>query len=240
MKRNLFFKIIVLFLIFSYSFPITSQTKLKQNKTYQWFDTVIGQNNSGLHKGVEYREEFRFFSDAYHKFFLENKFYLGDILYDGEWYYDVEMKYDLHEDNIIVRVLGESKYLFIVLVSDLVEKFSIKNNNFIKVNNNTNGLENGFFKLVYSSKDTTCLKKIVKKGYKVYEGNAVSYKFLNKNYYTIVKNGNSFEISSKSSIIKIFPTKKKTINSFFKNNKDLYKNYRDIFLKQLLEKVENN
>jgi hypothetical protein len=240
MVNTLFSKINLLVLAFCLSFPIYSQKTFEESKAYYWFDNIIGQNNSGLYKGIEYREEYRFFSDAYHKFYLENKFYLGNILYDGELYSGVEMKYDLYEDNIIIKVIGESKYLFISLIPELIEEFSIKKHKFIRITNNTAGLENGFFELIYKSKETTCLKKIVKKAYKVYEESALSYKFLSKNYYTVLKNENNFEISSKSSIIKIFPTKKKLINSFFKNNKNLYKNYRDVFLKQLLEKLEND
>ena len=240
MKIDLLLKIIVGFCAVFFSFSTHSQVASNQKAPYYWFDEIIGLNNTGLYKGIEYREEYRFFTNEYHKFFLENKFYLGNILYDGEYYYNVEMKYDLYEDNVLVKILGESKYLFITLITELIENFSIKNHNFIKITDNKKGLENGFFELIYKSKKITCLKKNVKKSFKVYEENNLSYKFLKKNYYTIIKNETSYEISSKSSIIKVFPKKKKTVNSFFKNNKDFYKNNRGIFFKQLLKKLEDN
>lgn len=240
MKSIFFFKLTIAFISFGFFNSTYSQLTSEQNLAYNWFDNIIGKNNTGLFKGIEYREEYRFFSDKYHKFFLENRFYEGTILYDGEFYYDVQMKYDLYEDNVIVKVLGKSKYIFISLVAELIEEFSIKNSKFIRVSNKKEGLENGFFEIIYKSKKLQCLKKHTKKSFKVYEGNNLSYKFFKKTDYKIVKDSVVYEITSKSSLIKIFPTQKKTINSFFKNNKNSYKNYRDTFLKQLLEKLENN
>ena len=108
-------------------FCINSSSLFSQNNSssenyYNWFDNIIGINNTNLLNGIEFKEEYRTLENN-SQYFFSNQFIPGDLIYNGQPYYDVDMKYDIYEDQLIIRLVDNTGYFAIKLIKELVESF---------------------------------------------------------------------------------------------------------------------
>ncbi len=239
-KYTIKFTIILLFLfIISSSY---SQNQSNQKDYYKWFDNYIGIENTGLFNGLRYKEEYRTI-EGNHKFYLTPNFINADIVYDGQSYFDIKMKYDLYEDQIIVNLTTHSGNSILQLLSDKVESFNIKDINFVKLSDkhtlNSNDIIKGIFEIVYKSSNLILYKKNKKIAKKHLTKKYIYYTFNFKNQYFYYFNNDFYLISSKSSMIRIFPNYKKEINTFYNKNKNLLNSDFDTFIMQLSVKLNN-
>tara|TARA_R110002073_G_scaffold108336_1_gene243299 strand:+ start:5661 stop:6437 length:777 start_codon:yes stop_codon:yes gene_type:complete len=248
MKKSAYLKL-TLFLFLQLNTSIFySQTNSDLKDYYTWFDSVIGEGNTDLYNGTIYREQYRT-EKGNHKFFLSNDYRIGDLVYNNQSYYNVYMKYDIYEDELIVKLPNQSSHLFIKLVKEKINEFSIKdsgvnltlnNHQFItnssfKENNKKTSLS--FYEVVTKTSSITLLKKNRKKR-SDYIANSTSYsKFSENSHFAILYENNYHKISSKKNLTRLFPNFKKDISAFYRTERNLYKSNKEAFFSNLIENI---
>ncbi len=237
-------KYFILSFLFSFSISITnSQNTISLKDNYLWFDKQVGIENTGLFNGLRYDEEFRMENDN-HKFYKTLEFLNGDIIYDRQPYYDIQMKYDLYEDQIIVNLITKSGNNILKLLNSKINSFAINGSEFIKLSNssiiNSNEIISGVYETLFNSPNFTLYKKNKKKAKKIITKKYLYYTLKDHSQYYYYQNKNYYLIKSKKDWIKIFPNKKKEIQTFYNKNKLLIQSNNDLFLKQLSLKLSNS
>ncbi|MCG2461983.1 hypothetical protein K8352_14585 [Flavobacteriaceae bacterium F89] len=225
-----------LFVLFFLSMASYGQRVKKISNYYKWFDGIIGIENTGLYRGVEYVEAYRTINDE-HKFFESPLFREGSIVYGGEPYFNVPMKYDLNEDQVLVNL--DSKYGFSVfkLIQDQISDFTLDGHHFVRVNYKDKSGSNisGFEEILVSNPYFTFLKKYRKTPLERTKDRRLYYEFKSKNRYSLIYREVYYEVKNQNDIKKIFSEYKKEINGY--SNKPL-KNYDfDKYMKNVLEIV---
>jgi|FLOH01.1.fsa_nt_gi hypothetical protein len=221
---------------------ISSQTSSNDRDYYNWFDSKLGLENTGLHNGIIYEEIYKTI-DGNHKFYLTSQFTKGSIIYDGQAYFDVEMKYDIYEDVLIVKLPSHSAYYIIKLINDKINRFSINNHQFIKKSERNEEFFNetisGFYEIYFQSEHISLFKKH-KKSRKERIGESFVYnEFKDDSEYIVSYKNHYYKISSKKDLKTLFPKLKKNINNFYKSNKRLFKSDNDSFMIQLIKHVNS-
>ena len=227
-------QLVIIFLFILKSTISFSQNQSNQENYYKWFDDLIGIENTGIYNGFEYRKKYRTLEGS-NEFYLTSQFVKGNIVYDQQPYYDIEMKYDINEDIIIVKLFTQSSFNIIQLVKEKIESFSINNKRFVRITNNE---KEGFYELLFKSNYLTLYKKHEKQRNERLDKDFVYYVFKDKKEYFIQYNQKYHRIKSKADFSKLFPEQKKSINSFWKNNKVLYNSDYDMFLHKLSKHIE--
>lgn len=203
---------------------------------YNWFDGMLGIENTGLYRGVEYMEQYRTINDK-HKFFELPLFKEGSIVYNGEPYFNVPMKYDLNEDQLLVNL--DSKYGFSVfrLIQDQISDFTLDGHHFVRIDyKDRNGSQvSGFEEILVSNTYFIFLKKYRKIPLERTKGQRLYYEFKSDNRYSLIYRDVYYEVKNRNDIKKIFPEYKKEINGY--SNKPLKKYDFDQYMKAVLEIV---
>ncbi len=242
MKKQLLTQIIFIAIFIITIKPTHCQTINNEKNNYKWFDDNVGIENTGLFNGLRYKEEYRTL-DGSHKFYLSPNYINGNIVYDGQAYYDIKMKYDLFEDEIIVNLTANSGNSILQLLIDKIDTFSINENNFIKLYDNSiiNSSEiiTGIYQIIYQNSNLVCYKKNKKIAKKNLTKKNIHYSFKSEDSYYLYLNNDFFLVSSKRDFTKIFPDYKKEINSFYTNNKFLLDSNPDAFMTKLSSKLSN-
>lgn len=236
-------KLVIFICFFIYSnFTISQNTINNYNKDYyNWFDGVVGIENTGLFNGSIYKEKY-ITKNGNHKFYLTSKFKNGTILYNNQTYYDIELKYDIYEDVLIIQLPGNSEYSFIQLINDLLNGFIIDNHNFIKISEKTDEFYkatlHGFYEISHPNKTLKLLTKH-KKSRKEHIGNVVYSQFKEANEFFVFTNNKYYNIKSKKNIKKLMPKFEKNIDHFYTQNKQLFKSQNNVFMHNLVEYLNN-
>ncbi len=203
---------------------------------YNWFDGMVGVENTGLYRGMEYVEAYRTINDK-HKFFESPLFREGSLVYGGEPYFNVPMKYDLNQDQILVNL--DSKYGFSVfkLIQDQISEFTLDGHHFIRVDyKDKNGANiSGFEEELVSNPYFTFLKKYRKTPLERTKDRRLYYEFKSINRYSIIYKDVYYEVENKNDLKRIFPELKREINGY--SDKPLMKHNFDLYMKAVLEVV---
>lgn len=225
-----------LVLLFILSLSTYGQQAKETITNYNWFDAMIGVENTGLFRGVEYVEVYRTINDE-HKFFESPLFREGSIVYGGEPYFNVPMKYDLNEDQVLVNL--DSKYGFSVfkLIQDQISDFTLDDHHFVRVNYKDKSGSNisGFEEILVSNPFFTFFKKYRKTPQERHRNQRVYYEFISKDRYSLIYQDVYYVVENQNDIKKIFPGVKKEINAY--SNKQLKKYDFDKYLKSVLDIV---
>lgn len=216
-----------------------SQDKQNELNEYEWFDSFLGEENSGLFNGVLFVEEFNC-SDGDHRYYASDEFVLGEIFYNGQIYFNQKLKYDIYADEILVSPKNIFSKLDIQLRKKNVKYFSFKNHFFLNINEPEVGGSNrnlGFCELMIEKEELILMKKRFKKRTKKRIGDNVFDSFeVEEDYYLKYRNS-YYPVNSRKDWISIFPEKKKKINSHYKSFKVLLKSDSDTFTKSILEHI---
>lgn len=218
-------------LIFSLGCISQNKNFIKQN------DSLIGNENLAYNNGVVYYNKFKTTSKNTSQF-LENKYNTCTLQYNNQTYYDVGLKYDVFNDLLLFKPKSQM-VLETSLITKQVDYFILKNKKFRKLetilSDGTSQL--GFFEEVeINAKSTLFIKH--KKIYKVDpQSDKVSYIFYDLKIYYIFQNNKLEEISSKASIINLFPTSKKEIKQFYKENRSLKETNIQLFYQNLFKTI---
>ena len=214
-----------------------------QRAYYNWFDSQVGVENTGLFNGIRYRELYRV-RDGKHKFFQSPEFLTGNLLYDGQPYYDIPMKYDLFEDELIIELQANSGTSILKLLKDEVDGIEIDGHTFrhlrgTKVFRSGDDID-GLFEVLSETSSILLLKKHLKLRKKVLEDKMVLNEFREDDDYFIRYDGLYYPFRNKNDLIKAFPGSKKEINDFYSGSKYLLKTDPDLFMIRIVERIDSS
>lgn len=223
---------------------VLGQSEQEQVAYYNWFDTVIGHENTGLYDGFQYvNRDVGRIQDNKHAFFTTDEVLVGSVVYNDQPYYDVSMKYNLETDKLIVTSNDNSSWTFVLqLSSDKIKEFTIDNRRFINrdVPVSNTSVESGFYEVLVEGTNFIFLKKHKKTRKKILkdtQDGRLFYEFLDKNKYLLFANESYSNIKTKRDIIKIYPSLKKEIKQFYGNHYRLKKQQPDTFMQKLFKEV---
>lgn len=242
MKYLLLQPVYIIIFLFANSVSIQGQTKDDQMNYYNWFDSQVGIENTGLYNGIRYKELYRVWNGK-HKFYKSSEFTKGKIVYQNQAYSDIELKYDLFDDQLLINLETKTGNSIFLLIKEFVDSFTINNIKFVnlfdhKVNNSSNSIQ-GFYEIAFSSPNLSLYKKHSKFIIKHYNKKVVLSEFKTKETFYFYFNGDYYLINSKGDATKAFPIYKKEINTFYSKNKFLLKSNYDLFLRQLSKQLSS-
>ncbi len=232
-------KIALLFFLLCLFQSTFSQINNEDKAYYLAFDSIIGQENTSLYNGKRYVDRYRSLENK-HRYFLQSKFQKGHVVYNQQPFFNINLKYDLFEDVLIAKLSGNKSFFNMVFISEHVEKFSIQEHQFINLNVFENSNFTGFAEIIYSGNDLILLKKWTKEKKDNIRGQAVVYEFDENLMYIVSNKGKLETIKSKNSLKKLIPEKSSIINEFYRDQKPLLKSNPDLFMKQLIIKINEN
>ncbi|GAB1856375.1 hypothetical protein MHTCC0001_12100 [Flavobacteriaceae bacterium MHTCC 0001] len=217
-----------------------SQNETSVKKQYNWFDNIVGIENTNLINGITFHERLKTL-DEKGQYLISKLFKIGNITYNGQPYFDIQIKYDVFNDQIILSGLNNNGYFAIQLVKYLVNSFSLNERNFINsqqlkvTTNNTNN--KGFFEVLHLNPNISLYKKH-KKDKQVKKNDQISYlEFRDKQEYMLYLNNEIHPLNSKKNVLKLFPHLKKQINQFYAKNRALMAYDYDKFLIKLIQNL---
>lgn len=228
-------KYFVLFLVLHFSFSY-GQVKNSEAIAYNWFNKVVGAENTGISNGIEYVEHHRTINEK-HKFFKSFGFLPGSVVYDNQPYYNVELKYNVYDDLLIARITNSLGKTILQLHKEKIASFVIDGHEFINVPSNE-GLEAGFYEILAKNEQLQLIKKHSKKQNAILDKEFVYYEFVPENVkYAFVRNGNYARIEEKEDMTQLFPGLEEEINDFYSTNNSLFNSNRELFMLNLFQEI---
>jgi hypothetical protein len=200
-------------------------------------DSLVGIENLPYNNGIVYYNKYKITSQNTSQF-LENKYNLGILEYNNQTYYDLNLKYDVFDDLLLFKSNSQLA-LETSLITKQVGYFILKNKKFKKLEtiSNDKSIIAGFFEEVEINNRCTLYLKY-KKTVKVdSKSDNISHIFYDYKIYYILYNNKLEEISSKASIINLFPTLKKEIKQFYKNNRNQKETNIQLFYQNLFKTI---
>ncbi len=188
--------------------------------TVHLYYASVGEN-AHLYNGYEYMTpDRRIKGDPY---FLTDILTPANISYDGTHYQNIPALYDIERDLVVINRLGQN--FKISLISEKLDSFSLQNHTFIRVaRDSVHGVElmSGFYDKLYGGRSSVLVKrrKVV---LDIPEYNSFRVEYREQEVYYVKFAGRYVEVNSKSSVLKLFRTKKSEIKSFLRKNKLKFK-----------------
>jgi hypothetical protein len=208
-----------------------AQERSVETEFYNWFDEIIGRENTAIFNGVEYVEKHVMINEK-HKFFLTSLFKPGTIYYEGQTFYNVNMKYNIFEDLIIVRLPrtagGEDSFQ---LHSEKVQGFDIDGHKFLNITseNEKSGMT-GIHEIIYETEEIKLLKNHVRKIFLKRDSSYPYHEFNNPGAgYAIYSNGEYNTLQNRRDILRFFPGYENIIKDYYKDQSKLQKSDPDNF-----------
>lgn len=232
MKKNTLF----LFLFYSF-FIIQAQSNQNEKSYFNWFDELTDAQNSHLSNGIAYYGEYNT-KKGHHQYYASPDFLIGDLIYDGQPYFDINLQYNLYSDQLILRHFKDENLRTIQLIKDKVERFSLNNRNFTRISN-SQFKDSGFYEILLESGEYGLYKKIYKTRQRHINSAGTFFSFREKNFLVVRYQENYYHLDNRKSLLKIFPEKKESINTYFSKRGNFYNANKDEFMKSLLQKIAN-
>lgn len=225
------------FLLFALlSASLYSQNKSSLQNYYNWFDSIIGINNTNLLNGTEFKEQYVTFEDN-DQYFKNRDFTSGNIIYGGQPYFNIPMKYDIHDDQLIIKLSDYTGYFAIALVKEHIHSFQIHDSFFINSNilnlDKTSSSDLGIYEVLFAGDSLSILKKHSKNKQELRNDRFAYTGFVYKERSMVYFNGEILTIKSKKDFIKLIPNQKKTIDLFYRKKRFLIKSNYNRFLAEL-------
>ena len=210
----------LLLLFFSISFFSYAQNNSRNGSHYNWYDAIVGVENTGLYVGYEYKDQYRI-TEEYHKFFQSHDFLKGSLTYNGQTYYEQQLKYNVFEDELIIKLKNRGGETVMQLIKDELDGFSINGHQFHKFKNiEDNSDTSGFYEVLKNYPQFRLLKKHSKRRIKKLDKNVVYYEYKErKHLYFILYDNVSYEVRSKKDFLNIFPEHKEELKNFNSKSK---------------------
>lgn len=217
-------------------FCLISNGQEKGNKEdfYNFFDGIVGVENSDLHYGKVYQEKYRIKSKKT-KFFPEADFVFGSLVFNGQPYFDISLKYNVYDDELLMQVDKRFGGDILQLHKKQVSNFKIGKHFFVKIDNTE--ITGGFYEVVLEKQFFLLLKKHRKSLKELLGEKLIFYEFENEDEYFFLQYQNTYHsIKKASTLISIFPKYEVELKSF-DQNQDSSQPF-DSRLKNLLEYLD--
>ncbi|PCJ94937.1 MAG: hypothetical protein COA50_11180 [Flavobacteriaceae bacterium] len=240
MKKNC--HAILIAFLFSCIFPKTIYCQDNQNQAqyYNWFDELVGVENTELYNGIVYVEKYRTINSKT-KFFNSPSFLQGSITYYGQKFYGLQIKYDVFEDQILLKLEDRLGGNTIQLFKNRITDFRIDGHEFIRIEEKLGKklVISGFHEVAFEGPLFTLFIKHKKKDFDRKDRRSLYYEFINsKNGYLLWYNNSYAVIDSKKDVSTIFPELKREIDNFYSIARSLRNSDLDSFMKSLMKRVE--
>ena len=237
LEPNLLFFGCVFVLFFSFSKCFGQQ----EDEIYQYYNTIVGIENTGLFNGIEYIDNKAVLND-HNKFFIPaSSFTKGWIVYDNQYYPNIKMKYNLVDDRVLVELGDDNRQSTFQLITAKIKEFGLAGHIFFRLKGN-GGVPEGFYEKIYSDGTRFIYKKLRKKEFRRMDKQYLYYEYFQDkpSYFYVNANDEAFSLNSANDFIKIFPEKKKSIRKFYREQKILYKQNLDKFNQMLMTTIVSN
>ena len=181
---------------------------------------AIGEN-SHLYTGYEYFTPDRNIKGS--PYYLSDGLWPANLVYDDNYYLNIPILYDVVKDEVVINRLGQN--FKISLVTDKLKSFTFHNHEFIRISgDSTNRLSmaNGFYDRLYNGK-TIVLAKRKTHLQEVYVYSQINLEYIRQDIYYVIIGGQIVQVDSKSSVLKLFQSRKSEIKAFIRKNKLSFK-----------------
>lgn len=214
----------------SFSPALVAQQVQDTTAAYNWFDGVVGKENTGLLNGIEYVEQ-HVTVNQWQKT-LGGIFYNpGTVVYDGQPYYNVDMKYNVYDDLLLVRASGSKP---LQLHKSRVQEFSLDGYDFININADTTAAVHGFYEVMMETDNFSLLKKHKKWGKKFLDRSYTYFEFYDAAPgYAVAMGENYHPANSRREVIRAFPDHRREIRRFYRERRKQARNNPDDFMIEL-------
>lgn len=227
---------LTLIFLFLISFSVFSQSAMINNiSNMQWFDNIVGIKNTGLVNGVYHIEKYKT-NDGFDQYYKSPNFMIGNLLYDNQEYFNVNLLYDIYSDDLIFGFYENELLLMLKLVRDKVGFFSIDDKRFVRLLNEEYNIK-GFYEILFRVDKLALYIKHKKQISKRLGSEGVYYEFKKKSNYILCHKHTYHKVDNKKSITKLFPEKRKLINSYFLKYNYLNESNRNQFMINLFNDV---
>ena len=209
------------FLLLFIPFLSIAQNRSNDSSYYNWYDDLVGVENTGLYVGYEYKDQYRI-TEEHHKFFQSHDFLTGSLTYNGQIFYDQELKYNVFDDDLIIKLKNKSGETVMQLINDNLDGFSINDHHFYKFQNveEEGSYTSGFYEILKMNDHFKLIKKHSKRKIKKLDKKVIYFEYKNrKPQYFIIQNSVSYELRSKKDFTGIFPEYKNEIKEFISKSK---------------------
>lgn len=177
-------------------------------EVYNWFDSQVGIENTGLFSGIEYIEIDRG-SNGFTRFIDPYSFSTGFVSYNGQTYYDIPLKFNVYDEKVIVNIGQNSGTKVFEIFAAKIDSFSIEDRKFIQsqtLDIKTELPITGFIELIQDNGDLRLFKKLKKAKSSKIKNKTVEfeYKWIKPKYYLMFDN-KMYEVKRKKDFIEVFP-----------------------------------
>jgi hypothetical protein len=189
---------------------------------------AVGEN-AHVYSGFEYFTPDRNIKGS--PYYLSESPWPADLVYDDSRYRDIPIMYDIVKDEVVINRLGQN--FKISLVADKLKSFTLHKHEFIRVSVdsvNSNELATGFYDRLYYGK-TVVLAKRKTRLQETYVYSQLIYEYIREDFYYVIVAGQIVQVDSKSSVLKLYNSKKSEIKAFIRKNK---LNFKSDFEKTLV------
>lgn len=222
-------------LLFLVSFSVLGQGE--ENEKYLWFDSLIGQTNSGIFKGVRYANQYRTINEK-HQFFKTTDFKTGSVTYKGQDYFKLLLQYDVYLDQLLMMNEALPNRPIMVFDSEGVAGFTIEGHSFeyltYKISNDE---ESGFFEVVLKNESLKLYKKHSRKIFKRTDAQNLYYEFKDGHSYLLQSGSTYYPFKKVKELNGIFPEYRKEIKPILKRHVALKNSDTDAYVRAVLNDV---
>jgi len=230
------FKIITLIFWFIIA-PVHNLFSQENEEILATYDSIIGKENLPITNGLFHYNNFRI-NDNKDIYYINQNFTIGSLNYLSQTYTDLNLKYDSLNDELVYRPTGKSEKTGINLIKSNVSSFHLNGLNFVNLDIlKTEKPESikGFYEEKIKNNTLAFYIKHYKSKREIFINKKVFIEFSDEEIFVVYTKNKYFEISSKSSIVLLFPENKKLIKEYYNNNLELKKKNKALFFSNLLQ-----
>lgn len=150
---------------------------------------LCAQNSdSPLFEGPTYADIHRSINEK-HKFVGPYDFEPAAILYQGEWHPQLAAKYDAYQQQLLLRHPRALGAPTIVVFTELVSEFRLRNRRFVKLSSENDLFETGFYEVLAQGPNKSLYKKHLKKIGRKQRDGLVYYEFKDRPSFLLKEAG---------------------------------------------------
>ena len=206
----------------------TLTNSLSNSYPVKLYFNAVGEN-AHIYNGYEYFTPDRNIKGS--PYYLSDSPWPADVIYDDSYYKNIPILYDVVKDEVVINRLGQN--FKISLVTDKLKSFTLRKHEFIRVSGdsvNGNQLATGFYDRLFNGR-TIVLAKRKARLQETYVYSQINYEYIREDIYYVIVAGQIVQVDSKSSVLKLFNSKKSEIKAFIRKNK---LNFKSDFEKTLV------
>jgi hypothetical protein len=192
------------------------KNSLDQSYPVRLYYTAIGEN-AHIYNGYEYMTPDRNTKGS--PYFISDAPTSASLSYDDIYYQEIPILYDQVRDLVVINRLDQN--FKISLINEKLDYFTFHNHQFIRITrDSTRGdvLVSGFYDRVYAGKSSVLVKR-KKTAQESVEYTVTVLTYKETDIYYVKMGGRYSEVTNKSSVLKLFQSKKSEIKSYLRKNK---------------------